>query len=122
MRELASDVKAKSLRIAQLEARIARLKRLQFGRSSEKLAREIEQLELALDELHEDDGVHAVERPAVVQAILEKAGAPAAACTSAAPGNGPCVRPAPVPLAAASFVIWARMSPRFWNTCRPRSR
>jgi transposase len=72
VRLLVNDVKAKSLRIAQLEARIARLKRLQFGRSSEKLSREIEQLELALDELHEDDGAHAAERPAIVQAVIGK--------------------------------------------------
>jgi transposase len=72
VRELVSEVKAKGLRIAQLETRIARLKRLQFGQSSEKLAREIEQLELALDELHEDDGARAVERPAVLQAVIDK--------------------------------------------------
>lgn len=69
---LVGEVKAKSLKIAQLEARIAKLKRLQFGQSSEKLAREIEQLELELDELHEDEGVLAAERPAAVQALLEK--------------------------------------------------
>lgn len=72
VRSLASDVKAKSLRIAQLEARIAKLRRLQFGQSSEKLAREIEQLELGLDDLHEEDGAHAAERPATVQAVLDK--------------------------------------------------
>jgi transposase len=72
VRLLVNDVKAKSLRIAQLEARIARLRRLQFGQSSEKLSREIEQLELALDELHEDDGAQVAERPAAVQAVLEK--------------------------------------------------
>lgn len=70
--ELAEDVKAKSLKIAQLEARIAKLKRLQFGQSSEKLAKEIEQLELELDELHEDEGARAVEPPAAVQALIER--------------------------------------------------
>jgi transposase len=72
VRSLVGEVKAKSLKIAQLEARIAKLKRLQFGQSSEKLAREIEQLELELDELHEDEGVRAAERPAAVQALIEK--------------------------------------------------
>ena len=37
--------------IESLKLLIAKLKRMQFGRSSERLAREIEQLELALDEL-----------------------------------------------------------------------
>ena len=69
---LVGEVKAKSLKIAQLEARIAKLKRLQFGQSSEKLTREIEQLELELDELHEDEAAQAPERPAAVQALLEK--------------------------------------------------
>ena len=72
VRLLAGEVKAKSLKIAQLEARIAKLKRQQFGQSSEKLAREIEQLELELDEINEDEGARAVERPAAVQAVIEK--------------------------------------------------
>jgi hypothetical protein len=72
VRSLAGEVKAKGLKIAQLEARIAKLKRLQFGQSSEKLTREIEQLELELDELHEDEAAQATERPAAVQALLEK--------------------------------------------------
>lgn len=57
-------------RIAALEAQLALLKRRQFGQSSEKLGTVIAQLELALEELREDDG-SASER-------LEKA-APAAA-------------------------------------------
>ena len=72
VRSLAGEVKAKSLKIAQLEARIAKLKRLQFGQSSEKIAREIEQLELELDELHEDEARQAAERPAAVQALIGK--------------------------------------------------
>ena len=82
---LAGEVKAKSLKIAQLEARIAKLKRMQFVQSSEKLAREIEQLELELDELHEDEAAQAAERPSAVGCHRE-AGAPSAAGTSAAPG------------------------------------
>ena len=69
---LASEVKAKGLKIAQLEVRIAKLKRLQFGQSSEKLAHEIEQLELELDELHEDEAAQAAERPSAVQALIGK--------------------------------------------------
>lgn len=72
VRSLAGAVRTKELRIAQLEARIAKLKRLQFGQSSERLQREIEQLELELDELHEEEGVSAAGRPAVVQALIDK--------------------------------------------------
>lgn len=42
---------AKSLEIEKLKIQIARLRRMQFGHSSEKLSHEIEQLELRLEEL-----------------------------------------------------------------------
>ncbi|MGN8000460.1 IS66 family transposase [Sphingomonas sp. 22176] len=42
---------ARDLLIDRLRGQIARLRRMQFGASSEKLGREIEQLELALEEL-----------------------------------------------------------------------
>src|ERR1700675_918547 len=41
--------------IEQLKLLIAKLRRIQFGRSSEKLGREIEQLELRLEALHQND-------------------------------------------------------------------
>lgn len=72
VRQLAGAVKTQGLKIAQLEARIARLKRMQFGQSSEKITREIEQLELELDELHEEEGKSAAGRPSAVQALVEK--------------------------------------------------
>jgi transposase len=42
---------AKALEIEKLKLQIARLRRVQFGRSSEKIARTIEQLELMLEDL-----------------------------------------------------------------------
>ena len=45
---------AKALEIEKLKLQIARLRRMQFGRSSEKIARTIEQLELRLEELEAD--------------------------------------------------------------------
>ena len=42
---------AHAIEIGQLKLLIAKLRRLQFGRSSEKLSRQIEQLELRLEEL-----------------------------------------------------------------------
>ena len=48
-----AELRTKDLRIEQILAQLTRLKRMQFGRSSEKLDREIEQLELLLDDLHE---------------------------------------------------------------------
>jgi transposase len=67
-----TELQTKTLRIEQLTAQLARLKRMQFGRSSEKLDREIAQLELALEDLHEDSGARDVQRPAALRAITAK--------------------------------------------------
>ena len=71
VRQLLGTVRNQGLKIAQLEARIAKLKRMQFGQSSEKIAREIAQLELELDTLHEEEAHPAAERPASVQKLIE---------------------------------------------------
>jgi len=47
---LRAQIDARDRVIAMLRAQLARLRRMTFGTSSEKLAREIEQLELALEE------------------------------------------------------------------------
>ena len=72
VRQLLGTVQAQSLKIAELEAHIAKLKRSQFGQSSEKIALEIEQLEQELDGLHEEEAAQALARPAAVQALIEK--------------------------------------------------
>jgi transposase len=55
---------ARDLLIDTLRGQIARLRRMQFGASSEKLGREIEQLELALEELETERDVSEVETAA----------------------------------------------------------
>ena len=72
VRVLAGDVKSKGLLIEQLKAQIAKLRRMQFGKSSEKIDRKIAQLELQLDELHEDEGHAAATSPAAVQALIKE--------------------------------------------------
>ena len=72
VRQLLGTVQAQSVKIAELEARIAKLKRLQFGQSSEKVALEIEQLEQELDGLHEEEAAQALALPLTVQALIEK--------------------------------------------------
>ena len=72
VQQLLGTVKTQGLKIAQLEARLAKLRRMQFGQSSEKLSREIEQLELELDTLHEDQAREAAQRPAAVQKLIER--------------------------------------------------
>ena len=54
---------ARDLLIDTLRGQIARLRRMQFGASSEKLGREIAQLELALEELETESAVSDVEAP-----------------------------------------------------------
>jgi hypothetical protein len=55
---------ARDLLIDTLRGQIARLRRMQFGASSEKLGREIAQLELALEELETESVVPDVEAAA----------------------------------------------------------
>lgn len=71
VREQAALLQSKDLEIERLTARLDKLKRLQFGRSSEKIAGEIEQLELLLDDLHENQGDHG-EYPPVLPEPAQK--------------------------------------------------
>lgn len=74
-----SALKTKSLEIEKLKVQLMRLRRMQFGRSSEKLAREIAQLELALEEL---------------EASAAAQGEPPAAAANATPALRPQTKPA----------------------------
>jgi len=56
IRSLQADLYVKTLHIEKLKAQLALLRRAQFGRSSEKLDREVEQLELMIGEIEEDQG------------------------------------------------------------------
>ena len=49
--EMARDAVSAQAEIAKLKFQLARYRRAEFGRSSEKLAREVEQLELAIGTL-----------------------------------------------------------------------
>ncbi len=72
-----AELQNRDLLIQTLRVQIARLRRMQFGRSSEKLDRQIEQLELALEELEAEAATievsktapSAPERPAAVRAL-----------------------------------------------------
>jgi transposase len=66
-----AELYAKTLQIEHLKAQLAVLRRARFGRSSEKLDREIEQLELILGEL-EEGVMEASERAAQVQPDAER--------------------------------------------------
>ena len=50
-----AEVTGARLRIEQYKAQLAKLRRMQFGRSSEKLDTQIDQLELMLEDLEEGE-------------------------------------------------------------------
>jgi len=54
--ELRQQLSSRTLEIEHLKLTIAKLRRMQFGRKSEKLDRQIEQLELRLEDLQADAG------------------------------------------------------------------
>jgi transposase len=65
VREQRAQLLSRELEIEQLKLQLARLRRLQFGRSSERLDREIAQLELTLEELEASEAALAIPAPAV---------------------------------------------------------
>ena len=67
---MAQDAVTAQAEIARLRFQLARYRRAEFGRSSEKLAREAEQLELAIEALEADQAERlAAASPAVAAAI-----------------------------------------------------
>src|SRR5437016_7111478 len=82
---MAQDALTAEALIARLKFQLARYRRAEFGRSSEKLARDTEQLELALETLETDQAERlAMASPAV-----------AAAVETAAEAHKPARRPLP---------------------------
>jgi transposase len=69
------SVQYKTLEIEKLKFQIAKLRRMQFGRSSERITRQIEQLELRLEELEAGEAADAakVEAADPVAPIRERA-------------------------------------------------
>lgn len=59
-----AEIHAQALHIEKLKMQLAQLRRARFGQSSEKLDREIEQLELLIDELEEGQGAREEHRQA----------------------------------------------------------
>ena len=57
--ELQDQLSSRVIEIEHLKLTIAKLRRMQFGRKSEKVERQIEQLELRLEDLQADEGAAA---------------------------------------------------------------
>ena len=83
--EMALDAATAQAEIARLKFQLARYRRAEFGRSSEKLARESEQLELAIEAVETDQAERLAAAAPEAVAILE----------SAAEAQRPARRPLP---------------------------
>jgi transposase len=71
--ELTRDAVAARAEIEKLRFQLARFKRAQFGRSSERADRTVEQLELAIETLEEDNAERLAAVPSISEAIEERA-------------------------------------------------
>jgi transposase len=70
---MAQDAVAAQAEIAKLRFQLARYRRAEFGRSSEKLAREADQLELAIETLEADQAERLAAASPVAAAVIEAA-------------------------------------------------
>ena len=126
----AGEVAALRLEIERLKLLLAKARHEQFGRSSERGAKLIEQLELQLAELEESAAEEetAAEIAAPRQAGLSASGGtvasrPAGRCRRTCRASGSSIRPpAPAPSAAARSASWARTSPRRSSASRGAGR
>jgi hypothetical protein len=101
---MAQDALTAQAEIARLKFQLARYRRTEFGRSSEKLARDTEQLELALETLETDQAERlAMASPAVAAVARPKRRSRRGAhCRNACPERiCGILHRAPVPVAAA---------------------
>src|ERR1700745_4155128 len=73
MSAVAQDARVAQAEIARLKFQLARYRRAEFGRSSEKRAREVEQLELALEALETDQAERLATAAPEVAAAIETA-------------------------------------------------
>ncbi len=83
---LSAEIHAKTLLIEKLKMQLAVLRRAQFGRSSEKLDREVEQLELLIGDIEETEG----EKEAQAETTKpDKSAAPSSSKRRKPPGRTP---------------------------------
>src|ERR687886_1976342 len=123
---MAQDAIAAQAEIAKLRFQLARYRRAEFGRSSEKLAREAEQLELAIESLESDQAERlATSSPiaAAIKSAIEAQKPARRALPEHLPREdmfhpGPCT----CPIVAVCCGASAKRSPRRSITCPGASR
>ena len=102
---MSQDALTAQAEIARLKFQLARYRRAEFGRSSEKLGRESEQLELALEALETDQAERRQHRrlwPRLLRALLKRRSRRAARCRNTCRERICAIpRHAPVPVVVA---------------------
>jgi hypothetical protein len=125
---LSRDAVVAQAEIAKLKFQLARYRRAEFGRSSEKLARDIAQLELAIEAVETDQAERLAAKPPAVAALIEVAAEAQKPARRPLPEHLPreeVVYPAPCtcPSCGGSrSARSARTSPRRSTMCRAASR
>jgi septal ring factor EnvC (AmiA/AmiB activator) len=89
---MAQDAVAAQAEIAKLRFQLARYRRAEFGRSSENLEREADQLELAIEALETDQAERLAAVSPIVAAIIESAKKTGSATLVGAPAADETVR------------------------------
>ena len=87
---MARDATVAQVEIARLRFQLARYRRAEFGRSSEQLVRETEQLELAIEALEEDQADRLATASPVVVTMIEAAAAAQKPARRPLPPHLPC--------------------------------
>src|SRR5215813_3734108 len=123
---LQAEVYAKTLQIDKLKAQLAALRRARFGRSSEKLDRDLGQLQLLLGEIEEGDA------EATARAVKNRPDTARVQPRRRAVGRCPSIcfariwctsrRRSARPAAAPNCARSAKTAAGSWNTCPPTSK
>jgi septal ring factor EnvC (AmiA/AmiB activator) len=118
---LEAQLNTRAAEIEHLKLWIAKLRRMQFGRKSEKLDHQIEQLELQLEDLQTDEGELAKALPEADRAPRNKPVRKPLPEHCRAMKRSTCPPPTRARLAVVDCAFWARTWSNSSNMYRPAS-
>ena len=106
--------------IEQLKLLIAKLRRMQFGRSSEKLDRQIEQLELRLEALQQNDAERVAATPEKIASVERWPDRRGARYRHICLGKcePTCRSKRHARIAAENYASWEKTFPKCWSASR----
>jgi hypothetical protein len=114
-----ADITARDILIDTLRVQLARLKRMQFGKASEKLTHEIAQLELALEELEAEAATVSARRADPAGSTgRHPFGCSRPICRVKNSALSPSMATARAQIAAAPCALWVRIATRCSTPCR----